>query len=98
MTQAAIMPEWMQKRLAGTVAAPGEIEICPDEYGAFSLFIALGTQWRWCAMSGRRLGLDYNVIPNTAQMMGTEMTPALFRDLRVMEHAALDALAERQAK
>jgi hypothetical protein len=98
MTQSAIMPEWMQARLAGTVQSPGEIEIAPDEVGAFTLFVSLDTQWRWCALSGHRLGLDYGVIPHAAAMQGTEMTPVLFRDLRVMERAALDALAERQRK
>jgi hypothetical protein len=84
----------MQKRLEGTQTAPGEIEIPPDELTSFSIFIALGTQWRICAMTGQRLGLDYSVIPATAEMLGTPMDPHIFRDLRVMEREALDALME----
>ena len=88
----------MQARLSGTQQAPGEVEIAPDEVQPFALFVALGTQWRWCGMSGRRLGLDYAAIPATAAMQGVTMHPALFHDLRVMEHAALNALAETQKR
>ena len=98
MTRAAEMPEWLQARLAGTVQSPGEVEIAPDEVAAFILFVSLDTQWRWCAMSGHRLGLDYTTIQPAAQMQGLDITPAIFSDLRVMERAALNAWAERQRK
>lgn len=94
MTQAAQMPEWMQERLGGTVVAPGEIELAPDEVQPFALFLSLATQWRWCPISGQRLGIDYGAIQTTAAMMDVAVTPALFTDLRRMEAAALDALAE----
>jgi hypothetical protein len=98
MTQSAQMPEWMAARLGGTQQAPGEVEIAPDEVQPFALFVALGTQWRWCGMTGQRLGLDYTAIPATATMQGVTMHPALFHDLRVMERAALHALAETRKK
>lgn len=98
MTQAAQMPEWMRERLAGTTAAPGEVEIAPDEVSPFALFVALGTQWRWCAMSGHRLGLDYSAVAATADMQGTPITPALFRDLRLMEAAAMEAWNQARRK
>ncbi len=98
MSQAAIMPEWMQQRLAGTAAQPGEVELAPDEVPAVALFLALGTQWRRHPMTGMLLGLDYAAVPPTAAMTGTEMTPALFADLRLMEDAAIGALAEGAAR
>ena len=88
MTQAAIMPDWMQARLAGTSEHVGEVEIAPDEVTPLALFLSLGTQWRH-AHTGHVLGLDYGVVPAVAAMSDMTMTPALFRDLRLMEGAAL---------
>ncbi|WP_336973413.1 DUF1799 domain-containing protein [Sphingobium aromaticiconvertens] len=93
MTQAAIMPQWMKDRLAGTVERPGQIELSPDEATPFSLFVSLGTQWTRHAMTGMRLGIDYASIRPTADMMDITMTPALLRDIRSMEASALDEFA-----
>jgi hypothetical protein len=90
LTQAAIMPEWMEERMA---AESRELELAPDEATPFSLFLSLGTQWARHAMTGVRLGLDYSVIPSVAQMMGIALTPPMFLDLRIMEGAALDEFA-----
>lgn len=96
MTQAAQMPEWMQQRLAGTTASPGEVTIAPDEVPVLGLFLSLGTQWRWCPISGRRLGLDYAAIEPAARLQSIEMKPRMFHDLRLMEEAALEAFGERK--
>ncbi len=93
MTAAAILPEWLRGRLARESAA-ASIEIAPDELAPVSLFLACATQWRRRAMTGQRMGLDYAAVPATAGMLDMRMTPALFADLRHMEDAALDALAE----
>ncbi len=93
MTRAAIMPQWMLDRLAGTVDRPGEITLCPDEALSFSLFAALGTQWDRHAMTGMRLGIRYDVIRPTAEMLGIAVTPAIFSDIRVMEQAAMTEFA-----
>lgn len=98
MTQAAELPEWLQKRLAGNTEAPGEVQVPPDEQATLALFLSLGTQWRWCPVSGQRLGIDYTAIAPTASLQGTELTPLVFHDLRQMEAAALGALAERRAR
>lgn len=96
MTNAAILPQWMLDRLAGTVERPGEIVLSPDEAVPFGLFAALGTQWERHAMTGVRLGINYAAIPPTAQMLDITMTPAIFNDIRLMERAALDEFARRQ--
>ena len=93
MTRAAIMPQWMLDRLAGTVERPGEITLGPDEAPSFSLFVALGTQWDRHAMTGARLGLRYDVIRPTAENMGLAFTPAMFVDIQMMESAALAEFA-----
>ena len=95
MTQGALMPDWMVQRLAGTTASPGEVQIAPDEVPTLGLFLSLATQWRWCPMSGRRLGLDYTAIEPAARMQAIAMNARLFHDLRLMEQAALDAFGER---
>jgi len=40
-------------------------------------------------------GLDYAGLRAAAALMGTDMTPALFADLRAMEAAALPVLNRR---
>jgi len=94
MTRAAIMPKWMEERLAGTGDQSGVIELAPDEAQAFALFASLGTQWHRHGMTGMRMCIDYAAIEPTARMMGTAMTPALFHDLRTMEDAALGEFAK----
>ncbi len=93
MTRAAIMPQWMLDRLAGTADRPGEIILAPDEALSFSLFAALGTQWDRHAMTGTRIGLRYDVIRPTADNMGLSFTPAMFADVQLMEAAALAEFA-----
>lgn len=93
MTRAAIMPQWMLDRLAGTDDRPGEIILAPDEARSFSLFAALGTQWDRHAMTGARLGLRYDVIRPTAENMGLDFSPSMFADIRLMEAAALAEFA-----
>lgn len=98
MTQSAEIPDWMRERLAGNSKTPGEVQVPPDEQATLALFLSMGTQWRWCPVSGQRLGMDYAAIAPTASLQGTELTPMVFHDLRLMEHAALSALAEGRAR
>ncbi|ARR57000.1 hypothetical protein HY78_00500 [Rhizorhabdus wittichii DC-6] len=56
----------------------------------------MSTQWRVDSFSGSRLGIDYSAVPATAQMLGIELTPAAFHDLRIMEAEALSAFAVRR--
>lgn len=93
MTRAAIMPQWMLDRLAGTVERPGEITFAPDEALSFSLFAALATQWDRHAMTGMRTGIRYAEVRPTAENMDIAMTPAIFADIRMMEQAALSEFA-----
>lgn len=45
---------------------------------------------------GGLTGLDYAAIPPTARAMRIKLTPERFNGLRVMEGAALSAMAERR--
>lgn len=71
-----------------------DVEVWPDVWPAFCLFEALGTQWR--LGPGGSSGLDYAVIPGTAKMLGLKRRKLveIFPDLRIMEHEALEIMAE----
>ncbi|MBX8534531.1 DUF1799 domain-containing protein [Pseudomonas cichorii] len=73
-----------------------EFEVWPDVWSAFRLFEALSTQWR-VGMGGAS-GLDYSVVPFTAQMLSIHRRdlPGIFPDLRVMEVEALAVMAENR--
>lgn len=92
-TANAKLPAWMKRK-----EETDEIQLLPDEADTAQLFLALGTQWRRHAMTGMCLGLDYGVIPPTAQMLGIALDPARFLDLRMMEQAALDQIARKAAR
>lgn len=92
-TAGAKLPAWMKRK-----DETDEIQLLPEEAETAQLFLALGTQWRRHAMTGICLGLDYGVIPPTAQMLAIELNPARFLDLRMMEQAALDQIARKAAR
>lgn len=64
----------------------------PDNAETALLFEALGTQWR--AGMGGATGLDYGAIRPTARLLGIRVDRERFLELRAMEHAALNAMAE----
>lgn len=74
--------------------AEDDVEIWPDNWPAFRLFNALGTQWRAGACGAT--GLDYSVIREVASLIGIKkrQIPELFPDLQVMEAEALAVMAE----
>lgn len=74
--------------------AEDDVEIWPDNWPAFRLFNALGTQWR--TGPGGATGLDYTSIRDVASYIGIKkrQIPELFPDLQVMEAEALAVMAE----
>lgn len=72
-----------------------EIFIDVSDEPVIRLFYSMATQWRFDPLSGRRLGIDYSAVPATAQMLGVQMSPDRFHDMRVMEAEALNVLARR---
>jgi hypothetical protein len=63
---------------------------------ALELFRAALTQWRYAGISGVPTGLDYQGVEAAARLAAIETTPDMFRRLRVLERAAIDAIAEQQ--
>lgn len=91
VTQHSAIPE---RFLSRSAAADPEVELHPDDAPVVALFFALDTQWRRHPFSGQRAGLDYSAIRPTAELAGIEIGSGTLAGLRVMEQAALDALAE----
>lgn len=90
LTAQSRMPKWTQSK-------PDDVlELVEDEADAVALFQALGTQWRRCAFTGARLGVDYAAIEPVARMLSIDVTPRLFTDLRIMEDAAVAQMAKRR--
>lgn len=67
-------------------------EVWPENWETVQAFLALSTQWRVNAFTGKFLGLIYSSVESTLRMMKIDNTPEVFHGLRVMEAAALEAL------
>ena len=89
------------KKLAGLgftaadVAEP-ELAVFPDNMQSLRVFIAMRTQWRYvCGMGGLvATGLDYSALPEVWERTETQESKrnAVFRDLTIMEAAALEII------
>lgn len=75
-----------------------EFEVWPENWPALELFAAVSTQWR-VGMAGAT-GLDYAGVLAAMEFYGVkpEERRARFEDLRIMERAALEAMAEKAAR
>lgn len=77
---------------------PDEIvEVWDINWPAFEVFNSMASQWRIGGM-GDATGLDYGVIPNTANLLGykKKQVKDMFSDLRVMENEALITMGENR--
>ncbi|WP_238591840.1 DUF1799 domain-containing protein [Pseudomonas abietaniphila] len=73
------------------------VELWAINYQSFSVFEAMGTQWRM-GMGGAT-GLDYQALPVVLDMAGLRKRKdrsAVFADLRIMEREALRAMADNR--
>jgi hypothetical protein len=68
--------------------------VWPDMRAAVTVFFALGTQWR--VGPAGIMGLEYQAIRPTAELMGVDFTPGDMVDLRSMEAEALAALRRKR--
>lgn len=71
------------------------LEILPDNWPAVEVFVAMGTQWRRAGMGGVATGLDYAALPAVCAALAHDLDGELLARLRVIEGAAIAALAER---
>jgi hypothetical protein len=70
---------------------PDPVPVWPDMQAGVAIFMSLSTQWRMASgLSGTfATGLDYQAIEPTARMIGVELSPAVFSDVRALESASL---------
>ena len=78
--------------------AEEHVAVWPDNWQTVNIFAAMQTQWRWS--DNRRVGLDYNVLPEIWKRTGTRKKDRndIFRGLRIMEHAAMEELNRQRKK
>jgi hypothetical protein len=85
-----------QMALFGVTAADFDdvVEVLPDNWPAFVVMEAMGTQWR-TGMAGAT-GLDYAVVPAVMSLVNIpkKTRNQVFHDLRVMEAEALLVMSE----
>lgn len=82
-----------------TTAAAEPVIIWPDMADSFALFMSSATQWRYVSagLSGAfPVGLIYEALEPLARMIGVEMTPGVFSDIRTLESAALKVMNKRR--
>lgn len=70
------------------------LSIWPENWEAVSIFLRLGTQWRFALhMSGGvYLGLDYPAVLELLRFYEVEDMRATFEDIQIMEAAAMKIL------
>lgn len=71
-----------------------EIEVWDENAESFNLFTQLMTQWR-TGFNGPT-GLDYTAVLTVINMEQRSNVDELFTDIRAMEHAALEQMAENR--
>lgn len=73
------------------LVVPDPVPVWPDMHAGVAIFLSLSTQWRMSSgMAGTfATGLDYQAIEPTARMIGVELSPAVFSDVRALESASL---------
>lgn len=98
MSQALYSPAAPPEQLAlfglSSVDLDETVEILPDNWPAFIVMEAMGTQWR-TGMGGAS-GLDYSVVPAVMSLVNIpkKTRNQVFHDLRVMEAEALLVMSE----
>lgn len=68
----------------------------PEAWPAVELFCLVASQWR-VGPGGVPVGLDYGAVDAACRLADVRPTPEAFAGLRVMERAAVAAMAERAA-
>jgi hypothetical protein len=87
----AFLAEWREAQRAQP------LDVWDDNEQALLVFLESSTQWRYAGMEGARVGLDYAGVRSVIALLGVPETPALFGDLRDMEHEALQQLKARKS-
>lgn len=82
--------------MADAEGPPPDFEVWPQNWDAFRLFVAAGTQWERAGMAGARVGLKYQVLDFIAAKIGVEISAEIFERLRIAEGGALEYWSEKK--
>jgi hypothetical protein len=88
-------PEEVIAAIAGADAAGEGTEVWPENWDIVTAFVSVSTQWRAVAMPTGRItfvGLDYAGARAGLEADGIEVTPELWRGIRIMEDASRAAM------
>jgi hypothetical protein len=85
---------------AGTGSCSSDYELWPENEEAVDVFLELSTSWDWVTPGmgkAARAGLRSTEIESTLRMLGYRgaRRAELFRDIRIMERAALEVFQSR---
>lgn len=81
--------------MAADDGPPPDFEVWPQNWDAFRLFAAAGTQWERAGMAGVRVGLKYEILDFVAAKIGVDLRGDVFERLRAAESAALEYWSEK---
>lgn len=85
---------------ADLLALDAPLGVYPWHAEVFDVWVGTWRTWRWLVgmTAARRVGLDFQQVESVLRLQGIKRKawPAIFRQLRTMESAALEVLAERE--
>lgn len=72
------------------------VEVWPENWPVWRLWLEMATQWRYAGMSGTRTGLDYTPLMARMERMrlSDEDWESTFADIRSMELAAMEQMRD----
>lgn len=79
------------------VPDPDDDGVWDQNVAALDAFLSVATQWRMVPLATGRLiatGLDYQAARAGIEMTGTDITPDLWFDVRMIEAGAMGAMNE----
>jgi hypothetical protein len=70
------------------------VEIWPENFDVFQLFLSLSSQWNWAATMSRlfRTGLKYESVEAIMRIEKIKNRSVVLHDIQIMEFAALSAM------
>ena len=83
----------IEELLATLPDDPDDFEVWPENESSLTMFLSCATQWDM-HQSGRVQRMNYPALYSVMLMNGTTDMPTTFRDMQIMERAALEEFAK----
>ena len=84
--------------MRGVPLPPKAIEVWPENWPAWCLYLEIGQQWRRTGIDGAAYALDYNVLFTRMDHLGLSGVEreAMFGDIQHIEGVALRAMRQNR--